>query len=67
MRDERRGENSLCADFALGGMSYRPAVEGSIAWDAPDAQTLRVKVDAKVRDDYPAWLPRFGLQWTIDK
>ncbi|MBQ7868359.1 MAG: hypothetical protein IJ354_09465 [Clostridia bacterium] len=60
-------ENGLHTGFALGGMSYRAAVTGYIDWDAPDVHTLRVKVDAKVRADYPAWLPRFGLQWTVDK
>lgn len=66
VRESEWQDDTLCTRYALGGMSYKPAVTGEIRWTEQD-NVLRIDHSAQVRRDYPSWLPRLGLQWTIDK
>ena len=51
-------------EFALGGMSYRPAVVGFMTCAQHNGE-LRVDVRFHVRENLPVWLPRCGLMWTL--
>ena len=65
LRSVKQDGNELRTAFALGGMSYRPALEGEIRFAKLDEGTLEIAQDVRVRADYPAWLPRYGLCWRI--
>jgi len=66
LRECHQDGQTLRVSYALGGMSYRPALCGSIGWMEKD-NVLCITHSAAVREDYPSWLPRAGLQWTVDK
>lgn len=66
IREQRAEGHDLSVRFALGGMSYRPAVECDMQWTDEGGAAV-VHQRAQVRADYPFWLPRWGLQWTVDR
>ncbi len=63
VRRAAAAENGWRTDFALGGISYRPAVEGSLHWKPGSVLTL--EAEYRIRDDLPVWLPRCGLMWEL--
>lgn len=65
LRSCGQSEGETHARFALGGMSYKPVIDGEIRWNHADERMLTVAQRAKVREDYPRWLPRYGLCWKI--
>lgn len=65
MRSCEQKEYRTYTQFALGGMSYKPVVEGDICWNYEDKQMLTISQNLKVREDYPHWLPRYGLCWKV--
>ena len=62
LRRYEKKENGCQAQFALGGMSYYPVVEGDISWQLKDENTLEIMQNVSVRADYPCWLPRYGME-----
>ncbi len=63
IRREAQKEGVRETVFALGGMSYRPAVLGTLA--CRESEILRLRLRYTVREDLPVWLPRCGLMWTL--
>lgn len=66
LREQRGEAENLHVRLALGGMSYRPAVEAELDWKR-EGCALVLHHRAQVRADYPFWLPRYGLQWTVSR
>lgn len=67
VRSSTEESGAVRTRFALGGMSYRPAVEGEICFRRLDAGLMEIVQQVTVRADYPSWLPRYGLCWRIPK
>lgn len=67
VRSSVKTDGETCTRFALGGMSYRPAVEGEIRFAQGDGRALLIAQRVCVRADYPSWLPRYGLCWRLPK
>ena len=55
--------NGWRTEFVLGGMSYRPAVQGILQW--LPGRALGLNAEYRVRADLPVWLPRCGLMWEL--
>ena len=62
LRRCEKTDTGCSAEFAMGGMSYYPVVQGNIAWKMKDENTLEWQQQVSVRADYPCWLPRYGME-----
>lgn len=53
------------APFQLGVNGRKPLITGSLVYTVSGEGILGIVLRGRIREDLPAWLPRFGLQWRL--